>query len=111
MCLKDCINDEELLKEIGRRVDQRRITWEINYCYDVDKTRMEFKAEEQKFILSFSVNTKIERNYTIRHVYKQLEPALINIKEQRAKKEREASKSELDKVFEAMKERQKKNNS
>jgi nicotinamide mononucleotide adenylyltransferase len=111
MCLKDCVNDEELLKEISRRVDQKRITWNICYHYDSSKTKAEFTATEQKYILSFSVDTNIDRNYTCRQVYKQLEPVLLNAKEKQAEKEQKASKNELDKVFEAMKERQKKNNS
>ncbi|CAG8471988.1 33645_t:CDS:2 [Gigaspora margarita] len=90
-------NEEQLLKEIGKRIDQKKIAWSIEYCYDVDKAKMELKAKEQKFILSFSVDTQIERNYTIRKVYESVREEQIEKIEKESKertKEYETSDGE-----------------
>jgi len=64
------VTEEELLKEVSKRLDQNKLTWEIIYYYDRDETKMELKAEEVKFALTFTNKTNIERNYFCRKVYK-----------------------------------------
>lgn len=92
--------EEELLKEVGRRVEQEKIIWKITYLSGEDKTEMEFRAKEQKFSISFTVNTEIERNYFARQVYKQLEPRLIKAQQRRTEA---GQKEQESKIYETLK--------
>ena len=82
-------SESELLMEISKRIDKKRITWGTVYLYNADKREFWLRSEEvregQKFQLIFTQEARTEHNLFANKIYKSLEPMLLKMEQKQVK--------------------------